>query len=78
MVLGLPLAPFRGLRALLEVLRDQADEELYDPSRLRRQAEEIDALEASGQITAAEAEQRHEQLLEHLLVVPRDSLQGRS
>jgi hypothetical protein len=70
MVLGLPLAPFRGLGALLEVLRDQAERELYDPTKLRGRAEEIDALVESGEITPAEGEKRQEKALEHVRVVP--------
>lgn len=61
MVLGLPLAPFRGLAALLEVLRDHAEGQLS--AELRGQAEEIDELAASGQITPEEAERRQEKLL---------------
>jgi len=75
MVVGLPLAPFKGLGALLEILRDQAERELYDPYVLRQQAEEVDELVASEQITPAEAEQRQEQLLARLRVVPDESIQ---
>lgn len=74
MIVGLPLAPFRGLGALLEVLRDQAERELYDPTELRGKAEEIDAQLASGQITPDEAEQRQEQVLEHVQTVPGESV----
>lgn len=74
MVLGLPLLPFRGIGAVIEVLRDQAERELYDPSSLRAQAEEIDALVESGQISPDEAERRQDQMLEHVLVVPGESM----
>ena len=73
MVFGLPTAPFRGLGALLEVLRDQAERELYDPTELRSQAEQIDDLVASGQITPAEGEQQQEQVVEQLRLVPHGS-----
>jgi len=74
MIIGLPLAPFKGLGALLEVLRDQAEQELYDPTELRSQAEQIDELLASGQITPDEAEKQQEQMLEHLQMVPGESV----
>lgn len=70
MILSLPLAPFRGVVAVLGVLRDEAERELYDPSKLRSQAEEIEQLAASGEITAEEAERRQEELLEPLRATP--------
>lgn len=73
MVLGLPLAPFRGLGALLEVLRDHAESQRSN--ELRSEAEEIDELLASGQITPAEAERRQEEMLAQLGVVPDESAQ---
>lgn len=73
MVAGLPLLPFRGLGALLEILRDQAEQERYGSSGLHGQAEEIDELVGSGQISADEGEQRQEQALAHAGVVPSDS-----
>jgi polyhydroxyalkanoate synthesis regulator phasin len=75
MVVGLPLLPFRGLGALLELLRDRAERELYDPTELRKQAEGIDALVASGEITPDEAEQRQEQMLMRLRIAPGKSTQ---
>jgi polyhydroxyalkanoate synthesis regulator phasin len=73
LTLGLPLAPFRGLVALMELLRDEAERQLYDPSELRKQAEEIDSLVESGQISPAEGEQLQEQMLERVQVVPGES-----
>lgn len=74
MIVGLPLLPFRGIGAVLEVLRDEVNRELYDPSSLRGKAEEIDALVKSGQISPDEGERRQEQMLEHVLVVPSESI----
>jgi hypothetical protein len=68
MVVGLPLAPFRGLGALLEVLRDQAEAELY--GGMQERTEQVDALVASGQITPEEGERRQEQVLEQVLGQP--------
>ena len=74
MTLGLPLAPFRGLIALMELLRDEAERQLYDPTELRKQAEETDNLVASGEISPAEGERRQQEMLEHTQVVPEESI----
>jgi hypothetical protein len=51
MILGLPLAPLRGVVAVSRVLQEQAERELYDPARLRRQIEETEAAVEAGEIT---------------------------
>jgi hypothetical protein len=56
--LGLPFAPLRGLLALARVLRDEAEQELYDPSRVRRELEEIEATAAEKGVNSQEAEQQ--------------------
>jgi hypothetical protein len=63
MILGLPLAPLRGVVAVSRILQEQAERELYDPARLRRQIEETDAAVEAGEITEEEAERKQEETL---------------
>ncbi len=54
-VLGLPLAPVRGLVAVAEVLRREADRELHDPAAIVRRLEDIAAARQAGVISESEA-----------------------
>ncbi|EHR60949.1 gas vesicle protein GvpG [Saccharomonospora cyanea] len=54
MLLGLPLAPVRGVVSLAEVIREQVDRELYDPASVRRELEAAEEARARGEITAEE------------------------
>ena len=63
MLLGLPLAPVRGLVALAEVLREQAEQELYSPSAMRRQLEEVTEERAAGEISEQEEQELQQQIL---------------
>lgn len=74
MILGLPLAPFRGLRSVIEILRDEAERELYDPATLQAKAEQVDELVAAGEISPEEGERRQAEILEHVMVVPGESI----
>jgi chorismate mutase len=67
-LLTLPLAPVRGVAAVAEQVRRQAEEVYYDPARIRAELEEVDALRASGELTEEEATDREDELIERLLV----------
>jgi Gas vesicle protein G len=41
-LLGLPLAPVRGVVWLAEQIRQQAEDQYYDPARIRAQLDRID------------------------------------
>ena len=43
-LLGLPLAPLRGVVAAAEQVRQQAEEEFYDPVRIRTELEHVEQL----------------------------------
>ena len=47
-ILGLPLAPLRGTVWAAEQIRRQAEEEFYDPARIRLQLEEVARRRAAG------------------------------
>lgn len=53
-VFGWPLLPVRGVIGLAEILRDQAEGELYDPAAVKGQLEEAAAAEQAGLISGDE------------------------
>ena len=60
LTVGLPFAPLRGLLALARMLQEEAEQELYDPTQVRRQLEEIDSAAEMEELPdeVAEAEQQ--------------------
>ena len=69
-LLTLPLAPVRGVIWVAEQSYDQAERELYDPAKIRRQLEDIDELRAAGEIDEVEAEAIEDELVQRLLDRP--------
>ncbi|MEQ3554041.1 gas vesicle protein GvpG [Pseudonocardia nematodicida] len=69
-LLGLPLAPVRGVVWVGEQLRDQAHARLYDPAAVRRQIDEVERAYTRGEITEAERDEQQEILLERLVEGP--------
>jgi chorismate mutase len=67
-ILGLPLAPLRGTVAAAEQIRRQAEEEFYDPARIRRQLEEVARQRASGELSDEEADAWEDELVGRLMV----------
>lgn len=67
-ILGLPLAPLRGTVAVAEQIRRQAEEELYDPARIRAELERVDSMRESGELSADEATYWEDVLLERLMI----------
>jgi hypothetical protein len=66
----LPLAPLRGVVAVAEQVRRQAEEELYDPVRIRERLDDVQRRRATGELTDTEATREEDRLVE-LLVVSR-------
>lgn len=66
-LLGLPLAPVHGTIAVAEQVLRAAEEEYYDPARIREQIEEVDRLRRTGEIDEDEAIAREDALVERLL-----------
>jgi hypothetical protein len=56
-LLRLPVMPLRALVQLAELIRTQAEQELYDPAAVRRQLEEADEARQAGQLSVADAAQ---------------------
>ncbi|REE95781.1 gas vesicle protein GvpG [Thermomonospora umbrina] len=66
----LPLAPVRGVVRLAEFLQEQAEQELYDPIRLRQRLEDVADARAAGEISEEEAAELEEELLTLLMNPP--------
>ena len=67
-LLTLPVAPVRGVAAVAEQIRRQAEEAYYDPVAIRAELEEVDALRESGQLTEDEATAWEDELIERLML----------
>jgi hypothetical protein len=62
-ILLLPVAPVRGVIKLGEILQRQANQELHNPARTRRQLEELEERRAQGEISAEEEKKAQEAIL---------------
>ncbi len=67
-LLGLPVAPLRGAVWAAEQVRQQAEEEFYDPARIKAQLEEVDRARSTGELSDDEATAIEDELVERLLV----------
>jgi chorismate mutase len=66
-ILGLPLAPLRGTVAVADQVLKQAEEEYYDPVRIRQQLEEVDRQREAGTISDEDATAWEDELVERLI-----------
>jgi hypothetical protein len=69
-LLGLPLAPVRGTIAVADQVLRQAEEEYYDPVRIRQQLEEVDRQRQAGEISEEDAIAWEDELVERLMNRP--------
>jgi hypothetical protein len=67
-LLGLPLAPVRGVLWLAEQIRDHAEEQYYDPARIRAELERIDEARRIGELPGEECDELENELLQRLMV----------
>lgn len=67
-LLGLPLAPLRGTLAAAEQIRQQAEDQFYDPAAIRAALEDVDRRRAAGELTEDEAVAWEDELIERLMV----------
>ena len=65
-LLTLPLAPLRGTVALAELLRDEAEQRLHDPDRIREELARVEAWREDGTLTDDEATAWEDLLIERL------------
>ena len=67
MTVGLPFAPLRGLLALARVLEEEGERELYSPSRVRRELEEIEDEQSNQALSDDDAEARKQEAVTRLV-----------
>jgi len=67
-LLTLPLAPVRGVAAVAEQIQRRAEEEYYDPVRIREELNEVQRQREDGELTDTEATEREDELVERLMV----------
>jgi hypothetical protein len=66
LVLGLPVAPFRGVVALAEVIQDRVNQEMYDPASVRQELEAAEEQRAAGEITPEEEAEVQQDVVERM------------
>jgi chorismate mutase len=66
-LIGLPLAPVRGVVWLAGQIQQQAEDQYYDPARIRAQLERIDEARRSGEISEEECAELENELLQRLM-----------
>lgn len=66
-LLGLPVAPLRGTVAVAEQIRRQAEDEFYDPARIRESLERVDRMRSEGEMSDDEADHWEDVLIERLI-----------
>ena len=66
-LLGLPLAPLRGTIAAAEQIRQQAEDEFYDPATIRAQLERVDRQREAGELSDEEATAWEDELVDRLI-----------
>ena len=66
-LLGLPLLPVRGVMWLAEQVLEQAEEQYYDPARIRAQLEQVDEARRTGELSEVECAEIENELLQRLM-----------
>jgi Gas vesicle protein G len=66
-LLTLPLAPVRGVVWLAEQIQDYAEEQYYDPVRIRAELERVQEARESGELTEEECVEWENELLGRLM-----------
>lgn len=66
-LLTLPIAPVRGVAAVAEQIRRQAESEFYDPAVIRARLEDVARRRAEGELSDEEADAQEEELVDRLL-----------
>ena len=66
-LLTLPIAPLRGVVAVAEQVRKQAEEEFYDPARIRQHLDSVTRRRESGELSDDAATALEDELVERLI-----------
>jgi Gas vesicle protein G len=70
-LLGLPLMPVRGVVWLAEQVLQEAEDQYYDPGRIRAQLDQVDEARRRGELSEIECDEIENDLLERLMHRPR-------
>lgn len=63
----LPLLPVQGLIKLAEIIRDEAEQEYYNPAAVRHELEEAEWEAATGQISEEDVARREDEAVGRLI-----------
>jgi chorismate mutase len=66
-LLGLPLAPVRGVVWLAGQVLEQAEDQFYDPGRIRAQLDRVEQARRSGELSEEECAGIEDELLQRLM-----------
>ncbi|MFF0814872.1 gas vesicle protein GvpG [Rhodococcus sp. NPDC003318] len=69
-ILGLPLAPLRGVIWLGEVIQQRVEQQMTDPTVIRRELEAIDEKARAGELSPEEQRAAQSQVLGRLIPQP--------
>jgi hypothetical protein len=75
-LLGLPLSPVNGVIAAAEQIRQQAEEQFYDPASIRAAIEEVERQREAGVLSGDEAIALEDELIERLMVGRNAPMEG--
>jgi hypothetical protein len=76
-LLTAPLAPVRGVIWVARTVAEQAEREMTDPARVRRELDQIEAEHARGEISDEERDRREAALIGPMLDAARGTRGGR-
>jgi polyhydroxyalkanoate synthesis regulator phasin len=65
-IVGLPLLPLKGVIWVAERIRQEAESQYYDPTRIRAQLDELEEAVRKGTLSEEEAEELEDELLDRL------------
>lgn len=74
-LLGLPLAPLRGVGWVLEQVVQEAERQYADPAPIHRELAELETDLLAGRITEEEFSLREDELLDRLEEITTDSVE---
>ena len=77
-LLSLPVAPLRGTIAVAEQVLRQAEDQFYDPARIRAELEEVARRREDGTLTDDEATAWEDALIERLMIGNQRAREGRN
>jgi hypothetical protein len=75
-LLGLPLAPVRGVTWLADQIQTEAERQWTDPATVRRELDDVEAAHADGKLTDSERDERQDALVARLVAGRQRTVRG--